>query len=160
VAQPESAATATAISKTPRRFRFSCLFSPVVILFPQGYAKESRAAELHWTAPAVPLYCVNITPWGGQAPVMTKPSDSDEAADAAAASVEQYLVKDPERFALNLARMVEQAGKAAAAWAEPREKGEVRDTVAEPVADMVKTFSKLTEYWLSDPKRALDAQTR
>jgi len=91
---------------------------------------------------------------------MTKPSDSDKAAEGTAASVEQYLVKDPERFALNLARMVEQAGKAAAAWAEPREKGEVRDTVAEPVADMVKTFSKLTEYWLSDPKRALDAQTR
>jgi polyhydroxyalkanoate synthase len=32
--------------------------------------------------------------------------------------------------------------------------------VAEPVADMVKTFSKLTEYWLSDPARALEAQTR
>ena len=40
--------------------------------------------------------------------------------------------------------MIEQAGKAASAWAEPREKGEVRDHVAEPVADMVKTFSKLT----------------
>ncbi|HHZ10854.1 MAG TPA: class I poly(R)-hydroxyalkanoic acid synthase [Rhizobiales bacterium] len=91
---------------------------------------------------------------------MTKPSGSGEAAGKAASSVEQYLVKDPERFALNLARMVEYAGKAAAAWAEPREKGEVRDTVAEPVADMVKTFSKLSEYWLSDPKRALDAQTR
>ena len=91
---------------------------------------------------------------------MTKPSDSDKAAGGAPSSVEQYLVKDPERFALNLARMVEHAGKAAAAWAEPREKGEVRDTVAEPVADMVKTFSKLSEYWLSDPKRALDAQTR
>ena len=56
--------------------------------------------------------------------------------------------------------MIEQAGKAAAAWAEPREKGEVRDSVAEPVADMVKTFSKLREYWLSDPARALEAQTR
>ena len=76
------------------------------------------------------------------------------------ASVEQYLVKDPERFALNMARMIEQAGKAASAWAEPREKGEVRDSVAEPMADMVKTFSKLTEYWLADPKRALEAQTR
>ncbi|MFD9896672.1 class I poly(R)-hydroxyalkanoic acid synthase [Mesorhizobium sp. UC74_2] len=75
-------------------------------------------------------------------------------------SVEQYLVKDPERFALNLARVVEQAGKAASAWAEPRERGEVRDSVAEPMADMVKTFSKLTEYWLADPKRALEAQTR
>jgi polyhydroxyalkanoate synthase len=75
-------------------------------------------------------------------------------------SVEQYLIKDPERFALNLARMMEEAGKAAAAWAAPREKGEVRDAVAEPVADMVKTFSKLSEYWLSDPGRALEAQTR
>ena len=56
--------------------------------------------------------------------------------------------------------MIEQAGKAAAAWAEPREKGEVRDSVAEPVTDMVKTFSKLTEYWLSDPQRALEAQTK
>ncbi len=73
---------------------------------------------------------------------------------------EQFLIKDPERFALNLARMIEQAGKAASAWVEPRERGEVRDTVAEPVADMVKTFSKLTEYWLSDPQRALEAQTR
>ncbi|TIU68025.1 MAG: class I poly(R)-hydroxyalkanoic acid synthase, partial [Mesorhizobium sp.] len=55
---------------------------------------------------------------------------------------------------------IEQAGKAASAWAEPREKGEVRDHVAEPVVDMVKTFSKLSEYWLSDPQRALEAQTR
>ena len=36
----------------------------------------------------------------------------------------------------------------------------MRDIVAEPVADMVKTFSKLSEYWLSDPQRALEAQTR
>ncbi|WP_245469872.1 class I poly(R)-hydroxyalkanoic acid synthase [Mesorhizobium sp. M2C.T.Ca.TU.002.02.1.1] len=70
------------------------------------------------------------------------------------------MVKDPERFALNMARMIEQAGKAASAWTEPREKGEVRDHVAEPVVDMVKTFSKLSEYWLGDPQRALEAQTR
>jgi polyhydroxyalkanoate synthase len=91
---------------------------------------------------------------------MSKSADSDKANGGAESPVEQYLVKDPERFALNLARMVEAAGKAAAAWARPRETGEVRDSVAEPVADMVKTFSKLTEYWLSDPTRALDAQTR
>ena len=87
-----------------------------------------------------------------------KGADTTETTDTP--SVEQYLVKDPERFALNIARMIEQAGKAAAAWAEPREKGERRDHVAEPAADMVRTFSKLTEYWLSDPRRALEAQTR
>ncbi|MER9977222.1 class I poly(R)-hydroxyalkanoic acid synthase [Mesorhizobium sp. M0085] len=91
---------------------------------------------------------------------MSKTPDSGKAEDDQPSTVEQYLVKDPERFALNMARMIEQAGRAASAWAEPREKGEVRDHVAEPVVDMVKTFSKLTEYWLSDPQRALEAQTR
>ncbi|RWO02041.1 class I poly(R)-hydroxyalkanoic acid synthase [Mesorhizobium sp.] len=91
---------------------------------------------------------------------MSKTPDSGKAEDDRPSTVEQYLVKDPERFALNMARMIEQAGKAASAWAEPREKGDVRDHVAEPVVDMVKTFSKLSEYWLSDPQRALEAQTR
>ena len=91
---------------------------------------------------------------------MSKAADSGKTDTDQTSSVEQYLVKDPERFALNLARMIEQAGKAASAWVEPREKGEMRDSVSEPMADMVKTFSKLTEYWLSDPSRALEAQTR
>ncbi|TIM25102.1 MAG: class I poly(R)-hydroxyalkanoic acid synthase [Mesorhizobium sp.] len=91
---------------------------------------------------------------------MSKTPNSGKAEDDRPSTVEQYLVKDPERFALNMARMIEQAGKAASAWAEPREKGDVRDHVAEPVVDMVKTFSKLSEYWLSDPQRALEAQTR
>lgn len=91
---------------------------------------------------------------------MSKTPDSGKTEDDEPSTVEQYLVKDPERFALNMARMVEQAGKAASAWAEPRERGEVRDHVAEPVVDMVKTFSKLSEYWLADPQRALEAQTR
>jgi polyhydroxyalkanoate synthase len=91
---------------------------------------------------------------------MSKTPDSGKTEDDEPSTVEQYLVKDPERFALNMARMIEQAGKAASAWAEPREKGDVRDHVAEPVVDMVKTFSKLSEYWLSDPQRALEAQTR
>ncbi len=90
---------------------------------------------------------------------MTTRDDSSNGRDETSA-IEQYLVKDPERFAINLARTMEAAGKAAAAWAAPRERGEVRDVVSEPMADMVKTFSKLTEYWLSDPSRALEAQTR
>jgi polyhydroxyalkanoate synthase len=74
-------------------------------------------------------------------------------------SAEAYVVKNPEAFARNVARMLEGLGKAASAWVEPREKGEVVDTVSEPMADMVKTFSKVGEYWLSDPKRAIEAQT-
>ncbi|QPC87585.1 class I poly(R)-hydroxyalkanoic acid synthase [Mesorhizobium sp. NBSH29] len=80
--------------------------------------------------------------------------------DISGSSVEQYLIRDPEQFALNLARMVEEAGKAASAWVQPREKGEINDSANDQLTDMVKTFSKLTEYWLGDPNRALEAQTR
>ncbi len=91
---------------------------------------------------------------------MGKGEDTGSKRAEPQSSVEQYLVKDPEQFAMNVARMIEEAGKAAAAWTGPREKGELRDSVSEPMTDMVKTFSKLTEYWLSDPARALEAQTR
>lgn len=91
---------------------------------------------------------------------MDNASGPRKTPEADTSAVEQYLVKDPESFALNMARMIEQAGKAAAAWAGPRENGEIRDNVAEPAADLVRTFSRLSEYWLSDPERALEAQTR
>ncbi|MGL4405958.1 MAG: PHA/PHB synthase family protein [Notoacmeibacter sp.] len=77
-----------------------------------------------------------------------------------ASELERFMVKDPDAFAMNMAKMVEQAGHAASAWVKPRETGEKSDTVSEPVADMVKTFSKVTEYWLADPSRALEAQTQ
>ena len=76
------------------------------------------------------------------------------------AELERFMVKDPDAFAINMAKMVEQAGHAASAWVKPRESGEKKDKMSEPVADMVKTFSKVTEYWLADPKRALEAQTQ
>ncbi len=76
------------------------------------------------------------------------------------AQAEQYLVKDPQSFASNLAKMAEKASQAASAWSEPLERGEAKDPMSEPMADLAKTLSKVTEYWLSDPSRALEAQTR
>ena len=75
------------------------------------------------------------------------------------AVIEPYIVKDPEALTVNIARTVEQLGKAASAWLAPRESGEKVDTVAEPMVDMVKTLSKVSEYWLADPRRTLEAQT-
>ncbi|MEF0943174.1 class I poly(R)-hydroxyalkanoic acid synthase [Rhizobium sp. BR 362] len=74
-------------------------------------------------------------------------------------SVEPYIVKDPEAMAVNFARALENLGKAASAWLAPRERGEKVDTVADPMTDVVKTLSKVSEYWLSDPRRTLEAQT-
>ena len=73
--------------------------------------------------------------------------------------LEPFLVKDPDAFAINMARMVEAAGKAASAWLAPREAGAKAENFAEPLVDVAKTLSSVTEYWLSDPRRAVEAQT-
>ncbi len=75
-------------------------------------------------------------------------------------SVQPYIVKDPEAMAMNFARTLENLGKAASAWLAPRERGERVDPVADPATDMIKTMSRVSEYWMSDPKRALEAQTQ
>ncbi|TCV62251.1 polyhydroxyalkanoate synthase [Neorhizobium sp. S3-V5DH] len=74
-------------------------------------------------------------------------------------SVEAYMVKDPQALAMNVARALENLGKAASEWLAPRERGEIVDSVADPMTDLVKTLSKVIEYWISDPKRTLEAQT-
>jgi len=70
-----------------------------------------------------------------------------------------YAVRDFDAFARNLARVVEEAGHAAAAWLAPREEGKRADNYADAFGDITKTLSKVAEYWLKDPQRALQAQT-
>jgi polyhydroxyalkanoate synthase len=66
---------------------------------------------------------------------------------------------DIERFSKNIARVVEEGGKALAAYLKPREEGEVRIEPADEIADVVKTLGQVAEYWLSDPQRAVEVQT-
>ena len=66
---------------------------------------------------------------------------------------------DIEAFAHNLARVIEEGGKALAAYMKPREEGKIKNEFAEDVADVVKTLGQVTEYWLADPQRALELQT-
>ena len=66
---------------------------------------------------------------------------------------------DPEAFAKNLARLVEEGGRALSAYLKPREEGELSDELAEQMADAVKTLGQVAEYWLADPQRALEAQS-
>jgi polyhydroxyalkanoate synthase len=66
---------------------------------------------------------------------------------------------DAEAFARNLARLMEESGRAVAAYLKPREQGELKDDVAEELADVTKTLGQVAQYWLSDPQRTLEAQT-
>ena len=65
---------------------------------------------------------------------------------------------DVEEFAHNAARMLEEGGRALAAYLKPREEGRVDEQYAE-VTDVVKTLGQVADYWLRDPQRALELQT-
>jgi polyhydroxyalkanoate synthase len=67
---------------------------------------------------------------------------------------------DVEEFSRNLARLVEEGGRALAAYLKPREEGRKTDGTAEEVAEVVKTLGQVTEYWLADPQRAVELQAR
>jgi polyhydroxyalkanoate synthase len=66
---------------------------------------------------------------------------------------------DVEAFSRNLARLIEEGGKALAAYLKPREEGKIDGDLTNDVTDVVKTVGQVAEYWLSDPKRALELQT-
>ncbi|MBB4367815.1 polyhydroxyalkanoate synthase [Bradyrhizobium sp. cir1] len=67
---------------------------------------------------------------------------------------------DAEAFAMNVARAMESGGKALAAYLKPRESGEVQDRPPAELAEVVKTFTAVAEYWLSDSSRSSDLQTK
>jgi polyhydroxyalkanoate synthase len=67
---------------------------------------------------------------------------------------------NPETFAMNLARAMETSGKALAAWLKPRDDGEARDKPPAELNEMIKTFSSVAEYWLSDQTRSAELQMK
>src|ERR1700722_18245387 len=65
-----------------------------------------------------------------------------------------------EEFSRNLARLIEEGGRAAAAYLKPREEGRKSNELPEEIAEIFKTLGKVAEYWMEDPQRALEVQTR
>src|ERR1700756_5239772 len=66
---------------------------------------------------------------------------------------------DIEQFSRNLARLVEEGGRALAAYLKPREQGHEDKELADEIAEVVTTLSEVAEYWLSDPQRTVELQT-
>jgi polyhydroxyalkanoate synthase len=67
---------------------------------------------------------------------------------------------DVEEFSRNLARLVEEGGRALAAYLKPREEGRANNDLAEEMTEVFKTLGQVAEYWLADPQRAVELQTR
>ena len=67
---------------------------------------------------------------------------------------------DVEAFSRNLARLVEEGGRALAAYLKPREASHDDGEFADEVAEVLKTLGHVAEYWLADPQRAVELQNR
>ncbi len=79
--------------------------------------------------------------------------------DKPKSGVEAPRAVDPEAFARNLARVMEQGGKALAAYLKPREQNDLGEAKAEELVDVFKTLNQVAEFWLADPQRTAAAQT-
>lgn len=67
---------------------------------------------------------------------------------------------DAQAFAMNIARAMESSGQALAAYLKPRETGEVKDKPPSELAEVIKTFASVAEYWMADKERAADLQQK
>jgi polyhydroxyalkanoate synthase len=67
---------------------------------------------------------------------------------------------DAEAFAMNVAKAMENSGQALAAYLKPTANGEVQDKPPNELTELFKTFGAVAEYWLSDPNRTAEIQTR
>jgi polyhydroxyalkanoate synthase len=65
-----------------------------------------------------------------------------------------------EAFAMNIAKAMESSGQVLAAYLKPREDGEPKDKPPSEIGEVIKTFTKVAEYWLSDRERAENLQTK
>ena len=65
-----------------------------------------------------------------------------------------------DRLTENMGRLVEEYGKATAAYLKPIERGQAKGGSADEVSDMVKTFARVAEGWVSDPRKILESQSQ
>lgn len=93
---------------------------------------------------------------------MTPPKRSDNVLEMSNVSIETQATPkfNAEAFAMNIARAMETSGQALAAYLKPRQTGEVRDKPPNELGEVIKTFSVIAEYWLSDKERASDLQIK
>lgn len=71
-----------------------------------------------------------------------------------------FEVRDPQRFAQNMSRLVDEAGKAFRAWVEPRLKEPHRDAAHDDFVRIMRTFTEVQRAWLMQPHRFVEAYAR
>jgi polyhydroxyalkanoate synthase len=106
---------------------------------------------------AVPSPVIRQSPPPAEASAAV-PKPAAEARPAPAASYPDNI--DIEALTRNVGRLVEEGGRAVAAYLRPREDGTQKIGYPDEVADAVKTLGQVVEYWYADPQRTVEMQRR
>ncbi|MBF9197632.1 PHA/PHB synthase family protein [Microvirga terrestris] len=67
---------------------------------------------------------------------------------------------DFEELSHNVARFIEGAGKAAAAYLKPVQEGKILTEPPGDTSEAIKSLTRVAEAWMTDPQKSLEAQTR
>ena len=68
-----------------------------------------------------------------------------------------FEIQDPQRFAQNMARLMEETGKAVSAWLQPRLTGERPLDSPDEAARIMSTFAEVQRAWLMQPQKLMEA---
>ena len=71
-----------------------------------------------------------------------------------------FEVHDPQRFAQNMARLVEETGKAVTAFVEPRVSDPTNALVPDDLTRMMNTFRQVQQAWLVQPQKLCEGAIR
>jgi polyhydroxyalkanoate synthase len=69
-----------------------------------------------------------------------------------------FEIRNPQRFAHNMARLGEEAGKAVAIFLQPRAVNSAHFTLYDDLAPVLRTLVQLQRAWVQQPHRVLEAQ--
>jgi polyhydroxyalkanoate synthase len=69
-----------------------------------------------------------------------------------------FEIRNPQRFAHNMARLSEEAGKAAAVFLQPHAAGPTHFTLYDDLVPALTTLAQLQQAWLQQPHKMLEAQ--
>ncbi len=84
---------------------------------------------------------------------------SDKPKDGGAEGAQAVPMPDFDALSRNVTQFVEEAGKAAAAFLKPIERGEAKGGVADEMGEVVRTLGKVAEKVMADPRKAIEVQS-
>ena len=123
-------------------------------LLPTAAPRKPRAAAAP-RVKAVPSPPVAILPPAKPAPAPLRKVEKAIAAGPPATPA----LPDFEALSRNMARLVDEGGKVAAAYMKNTKNDTNPSELSDEIASAVKTIGKVAEHWLSDPARTIKAQS-